>query len=285
MKSTAALFQICAVYVVLLECSSPALTAPNVTGKEDDELSLNWTKINVAQNTTVKPYAAYYNIITVDEKIGENILTSDTPPSVIDNMIYDDEQPTNNHSSLNRSKQKDYSKYDQHFKTLFEYLASASRKYKAKMTTEQSFGKDLTTNTFNDLVATEMPQTKRPNTANTTSERLNSSPESAFTPLVVTWYANSTTTQTSTTFQQHTTSTWSPTTLCPTTTSTTTPTSETTTSTWPTIPYPTTTSTTTPAPMTTTSTWPPTTPYYPTTKRPKPNKFSCTLCVIVVYNE
>ncbi|CAI6366697.1 unnamed protein product [Macrosiphum euphorbiae] len=162
MKLTAAvtLSQICALYV-LLGCS-PASTAPFTIG---------------SMQTTIKPYAEYNKIKpfkhhdvhepweTLDEKVEGNVsaMTSDTAP-VIGIMNKDNTAINYGHS---RSKQKDF-KYDQ-FQSFLEALTSASSKFKAmSMTTEQPFGEELTSNSFNDLDITEMLQTEHSKTFNKT---------------------------------------------------------------------------------------------------------------------
>jgi len=74
-------------------------------------------------------------------------MTLDTTPVI--GIINDDNTAIDYGRS--RSKQKDF-KYDQ-FQSFLESLTFASSKFKAmSMTTEQPFGEELTTNSFDDLV-------------------------------------------------------------------------------------------------------------------------------------
>ncbi|XP_060865576.1 uncharacterized protein LOC132941504 isoform X2 [Metopolophium dirhodum] len=248
--------RICALYVVL-GCS-PASTAPFIIG---------------AMQTTIKPYAEYNKIIpfkyhdihepreTLDEKIEGNVseMTLDTTPVI---GIINDDNTTIDYGR-SRSKQKDF-KYDQ-FQSFLESLNFASSTFKAvSMTTEQPFGEELTTNSFDDLITTEMLQTKHPKTFSKI-KWLYPKAELAITRLLNTSYMviNSTTTMlpTPSTIPP------TPTTMLPTTTIMP-PTLNTTSTAIPTTVY-----TTTQMPITT------------TTQRPKPNKFTCTLCVIIIVNE
>lgn len=206
MKSTAAVTfsQICALYVVL-RCS-PASTAPHMsTAVVLDQYRLN-------SHTTIKPYYASYsynNILpyivgeprqlkTLDQKIEENIsaTASDTPPVII-GVINDDK--TKNYDYNNWSKQVDLA-YDQ-LQSLLEALTSAKSKIKAmSMRTKQSFGEELTTNSFSDLVTTEIPHTRHQSTTNMTAVWLHFTAESTnvstpWPPTTTTIMPDTTTTQ------------------------------------------------------------------------------------------
>ncbi|NP_001155417.1 uncharacterized protein LOC100159913 isoform X1 [Acyrthosiphon pisum] len=251
MKLTAAVTfsQICALYV-LLGCS-PASTAPFIIG---------------AMQTTIKPYSEYNKIIpfkyhdvhepreTLDERIEENVSAKTSDTTTVIGIINDDNTAID--YGYSRSKQKDF-KYDQ-FQSFLEALTSANSKFKAmSVTTEQPFGEELTTNSFNDLVITEMLQMEHPKTFNKT-KWLYPRAELAITLLNTSYIViNSTTTMLPT-----------PYTTLPNVTTTMRPPTKPTTTAIPTTAY-----TTTQMPIST------------TTQRPKPNKFTCTLCVIIIVNE